>query len=80
MSNELPEFCYAIHPTDEVGVIVKRDVRGYFPVDYSMSPNTVRKQNERMGVSVEQERAMLAGSMFGWECAGANPDTYKEVE
>ena len=34
--------------------------------------------NERLGVTPAQEKAMKTGSMFGWDVSGANPKVYEQ--
>lgn len=71
---KLPEFCYAYHPTTQEPIIIKRGEDGYYP---PKSPDVwVEEINGILGVTEEQEEAMLAGSLFGWGAPCANPDNY----
>lgn len=54
---------------------IKRGVAGYLPI-VGMSDATAERLNERNGVTPAQFEAMQAGSMFGWEIPGADPDNY----
>lgn len=75
----LPELCYTVTPMGEL-VVIKRGERGYHPapvVEGRSAHAYASHQNAQMGVTSEQERAMIAGSMFGWEKTLAHPDTYK---
>lgn len=74
-NNNLPEFCYG-EDTCCPGVIVifKRGVSGYFQTDLK---GDFMEFNKVLGVSREEVEAMRAGSMFGWDVPGANPEFYK---
>jgi len=79
MSPNLPELCYAFLPTDGGKiVIVMRGERGYRPTnwDSGFKEEDAITLNQRMGVTVPQMKAMLAGSMFGWHTRGADPAIY----
>lgn len=74
--NNLPELCFY---KDEVNggdklIIIKRGQSGYYPSEYT---GDFMERNEEIGVTREQAEAMKAGSMFGWDTPGANPDFYK---
>lgn len=82
VSKKLPEWCYvAIASTNKVG-IVKKGIQGYFPAETNLDDlfkakytyedvrDVVEELNEKMGVSVEEAKAMEFGSMFGWEAPG----------
>lgn len=72
----LPEWCYAENPHSGEPVIIRRFESGYEPVTLDIWP---AESNGLMGVTREQELAMLAGSMFGWDKPGADPRTYYGV-
>jgi hypothetical protein len=69
----LPAWCYASHPVTGEPVIVRRFEDGYTPLELEVWP---RQANGLMGISEEQELAMLTGSLFGWANAGADPRTF----
>ena len=76
----LPDFCFGTHPvTDEV-VLIKAFESGYWPYNNggSKGRDKARELNEKLGVTPAQAEAMMAGSMFGWGCPAADPDTYDE--
>lgn len=55
-------------------VCVKRGEAGCYAVETTLSADVL---NEQHGVSAAQKEAMLAGSMFGWECRAAYPHTWE---
>ena len=78
----LPEMCFTTLPSTGELICIKRGELGY----YLSSWNTEDKQrneeladynNERMGVSLNQRKAMEAGSMCGWDCPGADLANYE---
>lgn len=76
--DKLPEFSFvALSSNDEV-VVVKRGVSGYWPYNDGMykGKDSATTLNVMIDVTPAQAAAMLAGSMFGWNCPGANPDNY----
>lgn len=77
----LPEVCYTVTPLGEL-VVIQRGVAGYHPapvVEGAAAHVYASHQNAQMGVTAEMERAMVAGSMFGWDKPLAHPDFYKQV-
>ena len=77
---DLPEKCFAaLEATGEI-IIVHRGVMGYTPT--GRYPEGMGGQeganalNAQLGVTRAQAAAMLAGSMFGWACPGADPANY----
>lgn len=84
--NKLPEQAFAFiacHPAGERIVCVRRGERGYFKTTLDDASLTVERAkaivktyNDRLGVTLEQKSAMIAGSLFGWHTPGANPDRY----
>lgn len=80
LRSSLPEKCFAaLEATGEV-VVIHRGTKGYTPT--GQRPEGVNGRegadalNEQIGVTRAQAAAMLAGSMFGWACPGADPDNY----
>lgn len=65
----LPAFCAAEHPTDCSPILIKRGESGYWP-----APGVhVATFNRQRGISAAQVEAMLVGSLFGFDCPGADP-------
>ena len=82
-STSLPDWCYTVLPSSGALIVVERDINGYGIVhDSTNSPQTNRKlateYNTRMGVTPQQEAAMLGGSMFGWDAPAASISNYNE--
>lgn len=82
LRSSLPEKCFAaLELTGEI-IVIHRGVKGYTPT--GQYPEGVSGQegadalNEQIGVTRAQAAAMLAGSMFGWACPGADPANYDE--
>ncbi len=78
----LPEACFAALAATGETVVIHRGVMGYtptgqHPMDVS-DREGVDALNEQIGVTKAQAAAMLAGSMFGWTCPGADPANYDE--
>lgn len=72
----LPPVAFAAHPTMGTTVMIRRGERGYFLLATRL---TVDELNHAFGVTAAQSMAMLAGSMFGWDCRGADSATYAET-
>jgi len=71
--DRLPRECAARLAMDDSPILIKRGESGYFP----LAPATdVDKFNADRGITEAQVNAMEAGSMFGWECPGADPLTW----
>lgn len=71
---KLPEKCAAKMPGTDEPILIKRGVKGYWPLKPGFD---VDGYNQRHGVNRYQVEAMLVGSMCGWEVPGANPDYYE---
>jgi hypothetical protein len=74
---KLPEICAARLPATGEPILIRRGVMGYYPTNHRLD---VAEFNRKRGITPEQAEAMLAGSMFGWEVPGADPDTWKNDE
>lgn len=79
----LPPKCFSVLPSTGELITVTRYEKGYTPVNAVLHDNEqyrdiADRRNERLGVSKQQEAAMLAGSMFGWNTPAAEPKNYDE--
>lgn len=82
LRSSLPEKCFAALEATGEAIVIHRGMKGYTPT--GQYPEGVSGQegadalNEQIGVTRAQAAAMLAGSMFGWACPGADPANYDE--
>lgn len=79
----LPESCYSYLRTTGEVIIIARGEPGYYPTDFSSDDKEFNKQlveeyNAKCGITKAQVAAMEAGSMFGWDVPGADPNNYDE--
>lgn len=82
--NELPDACFSILPSTGQLIIIKKGESGYYPSEWDTgnreeNRDIASSHNESRGISDMQESAMLAGSMFGWNTPGANPQWYLDT-
>ena len=81
----LPELCFTVIKSTGELACIKRGEIGYYKSDWNTSDRTQNEelaaaQNERLGVTEAQRRAMEVGSMCGWNVPGADPKRYEEHE
>ena len=79
--NDLPETCFSVLPSSGQLIIIRHGERGYYPSEWDTGSREENREiasnhNVRRGITDIQEAAMLAGSMFGWNTPGANPQWY----
>ena len=79
--NELPDACFSVLPSTGQLIIIKNGESGYYPSEWDTgnreeNRDIASSHNECRGISNIQESAMLAGSMFGWNTPGSNPQWY----
>ena len=79
--NELPDTCFSVLPSTGQLIIIKNGESGYYPSEWDTGNREENREiasnhNVRRGITDIQEAAMLAGSMFGWNTPGANPQWY----
>ena len=81
LAEGLPELCYSLHESTGELIVIKRGECGYQQSDYSTEDKERNIEladynNERLGVTPIQRRAMELGSICGWDVPGANPAKY----
>ena len=81
MRNELPELCFTVLPDTGELVTIRRSEYGYYHSDWCTGDRARNQdiadfQNQKMGITPAQQKAMECGSMFGWKAPGANPQLY----
>ena len=72
---------FSILPSSGRLIIIRCGERGYYPSEWDTGNREENREiasshNVRRGITDIQEAAMLAGSMFGWNTPGANPQWY----
>lgn len=69
--DRLPRTCMSRLMTDGSPIMIKLGESGYHPCKGDLDPDDYNKSH---GITPAQVAAMEAGSMFGWEIPGADPD------
>ena len=85
LAEGLPELCFSTLPGTGALICIKRGESGYYPSDWNTDDPAQNREladynNERLGVTPAQEKAMKIGSMFGWDVPGADPSAYQQIE
>ena len=78
----LPEMCFSTLPDTGELICIKRGESGYYRSDWNTADRVQNREladfhNQELGVTEAQRKAMEAGSIFGWNCPGADPKTYE---
>lgn len=84
-ADQLPELCFSVDERNGQLMYIKRGERGCFPSswecgDPEKNRETANRYNQRFGVSSAQEKAMVCGSMLGWETSASDPSRYEQPE
>lgn len=73
---DLPEMCATRRLTDGSPILIKRGTVGYWPLRDDFDVDAF---NARHGITPAQVEAMMTGSMFGFDCPGADPLNFTEA-
>lgn len=81
LRSTLPDTCYTYVLSDNCIGIIKKGESGYYKTDIFFlgvddALEITAEYNDKMDVSIAQEKAMQAGSMFGWDTYLADPSNY----
>lgn len=79
MFEGLPEVCYGTLLSNGDTVKIKKGEMGYYRVPDELRTMHPDILNESIGVTKAQAEAMMAGSMFGWDVPGANPEMWVDI-
>jgi hypothetical protein len=77
MFKGLPEMCYSTLETTGESILLKRGESGYWLLDYIVDEDVM---NNRLNVTKAQAEAMKIGSMISWDCPGADPEMYSDID
>lgn len=85
LAEGLPELCFSTLPGTGALICIKRGESGYYPSDWNTEDPAQNREiadynNECLGVTPAQEKAMKIGSMFGWSVPGADPSACQQPE
>jgi hypothetical protein len=64
----------ALHPETGEVIFIQRGFAGYTATSGRLTAEDVTEFNAYHKVTQDQQSAMLTGSMFGFDCEGADPD------
>ena len=82
MWDTLPDKCFALLPSSGEIIEIAHGESGY-KMTQMHSPEKSNREivdmvNGQLGITRAQEKAMLAGSLFGWQTPAADPKNYDE--
>ena len=85
LADGLPELCFTVLRSTGELIGIKRGESGYYLSDWNTEDRARNQEladesNRALGVTDAQRRAMEAGSMFGWDCPGADPAAYEQPD
>lgn len=82
-AHKLPDMCWSVNHADGKLICIKKGENGCFPSEWDTGDAERNRRiadynNQKRGITFAQERAMVTGSMFGWNSPGADPQHYEQ--
>lgn len=77
----LPDFCFCLLPSTGEAIAVQYGDNSYIRLELQGGKEAgkfVEQLNKRIGVTKQQQAAMLWGSLFGWDVPAADPARYDD--
>ena len=82
LRSSLPKYCYKYDEENDKLLLIKKGYGNYFPhgrkIDSLTGEEEVKQLNQKLGVTDEQVKAMIAGVEKGWDSPYADPEIYRE--
>lgn len=84
----MTDLCYTYVESERIIGIIHRNETGYYKTDLAKCNKIktaeegkalVRELNEKLGVSIKEQKAMEVGSVFGWNVPAADPNYWNEI-
>ena len=84
-SHRLPDLCWSVKETDGSLIYIKKGEDGSFPSEWDVGNAEKNRHiadynNKKRGITWAQRQAMEFGSMYGWDCPGADPGSYERAQ
>jgi hypothetical protein len=76
LAAKLPPVCASTLPATGEPILIRFGVKGFYPQSMDFDCETFNRTHKITPLQVE---AMENGSMFGWECPGADPDYLRKI-
>lgn len=85
LAEGLPDLCFSTLPTTGELICIKKGETGYYRSDWNTDDPQKNAEladynNDRLGVTAEQRKAMECGSLRGWDTPGADPSYYEQQQ
>ena len=82
-AGKLPDICWSVNEVDGKLIYIKKGEAGYFPCEWDTGDAKRNRiiadsNNQKRGITPAQEKAMVIGSMFGWNISDADPQHYEQ--
>ena len=84
-AHKVPDICWSVNEADGKLICIKKGEDGYFPSEWDTGDAKRNRKiadynNAKRGITPAKEKAMVIGSMFGWDSPAAHPQFYEHDE